>query len=121
MFFAILLMMLLIEFLVAFAVLMFTIFLTRPEVPLRPRKSLEADLAPGHKLLRCPRKPLSYSDLSRIPIPKFSYHLTFAVEAPMATTSGRPSLLRSATTSPEAAICVSSVCRSQLRPDASNA
>jgi hypothetical protein len=58
---AILLILLLMEFLVVLAVLMFTIFLARPEVPLLTRQSLEADSAEGRQLTMGRRKPLSSS------------------------------------------------------------
>ncbi len=57
------------------------------------------------RILKC-LLPIFYVVGARVNahVPRFSYHFTFAVEAPMATTPAWPSPLRSATTTPDAAI-----------------
>ena len=80
-----------------------------------------ANLAELRKRIDCDVLSRQSVVMSQALVPRFSYHFTLAVEAPMATTSGWPSPLMSATTTPDAAICVSRVWRSHFKPEASAA
>ena len=109
MLYLVLLIIFLIQFLVVLGALTFAVFLARPEVP----------FLGGGLMERTANDSMNRSLNAHVP--RFSYHLTFPVEAPMVTTSGRPSPFMSATTTPDAAICVSRVWRSHFSPRASAA